>query len=303
MKALVSLIIPAFNRSGLIGETLDSVLEQHYENWECIIVDDGSTDDTRKVLDQYIKKDTRIRYVSRPSGVPKGAAACRNIGIAMSKGEYVQFLDSDDLISPEKISAQVERMENDKGFSITTCRWGRFRDNMKDAELYDDFPSYADFNDPADFLNSLPRSLNFFPIHSYLIKRQVINKAGYWNEYLSFNEDAEFITRVIANSQKIGFSGKALALYRLALGENVSEYTDIEKVKDGLISWKLIELYLKVRFGKEASLFLKKGKGEFYLKIKGFPEIIEEERVFFKDQIKSDTSKPGLLKRILKKIN
>ncbi|MEO2064643.1 MAG: glycosyltransferase family 2 protein [Christiangramia sp.] len=303
MKPLVSIIIPTYNRAHLIKQTLDSVLKQTYKKWECIIVDDGSEDDTAQLICRFSETDSRIRYIKRSSNFPKGAASCRNIGLSVSTGEYIQFLDSDDIISPEKIGAQVDKMENDKAFSLITCKWGHFKKNAGDAEIFNDFPSYADFDTPADFLNSLPRSLNFFPIHSYLIRRQVINKAGFWNEYLNFNEDAEFIIRIIANSQKIGFSEKALALYREASGGNVSEYSDIKKVRDGLKSWKLIELYIKVRFGEQADPFLNKGKGEFYLKIKDFPEIIEEQSSFFKDQINNDPSKKGFFNRIRKKIN
>lgn len=303
MKPLVSIIIPTYNRVHLIEQTLDSVLKQTYDNWECIIVDDGSEDNTAELISGFSETNSRIKYIKRSSGFPKGAASCRNIGISISTGEYIQFLDSDDIISPEKISAQVDKMENERSFSVITCRWGHFKENAGDAEIFNDFPSYADFDTPADFLNSLPRSLNFFPIHSYLIRRHIINKAGFWNEYLNFNEDAEFIIRIIANSQKIGFSGKALALYRVASGGNVSEYTDVKKVMDGLKSWKLIELYIKVRFGEEADRFLNKGKGEFYLKIKDFPEIIEKQSSFFKDQINSDPSNKGIFNRIRKKIN
>lgn len=303
MKALVSIIIPTYNRSSLLKQTLDVVLDQNYKNWECIIVDDGSTDATSQLLQNYSEKDPRFSYISRPLDVPKGAAACRNIGISRSKGKYLQFLDSDDIITPEKISAQVERMENDEDLSVITCKWGRFMNDQDDAEVFKEFLSYNDFDRPEDFFNALPKSLNFFPIHAYLIRRKTINKAGYWNEYLNFNEDAEFMSRIIANSQKIGFSKEGLALYRLPIDKNVSEYTDIKKVRDGLTSWKLIELYLRIRFGNEVDSFIKKGKGEFFLSIKGFPGIIEQEKIFFKEQIKSDTSKSGFLKRLRKKLN
>jgi len=95
---LVSIIIPTYNRAHLIGETLDSVLAQTYTNWECIVVDDGSTDDTNKLLAAYCEKDARFQYHHRPTKRPKGANACRNYGFELSKGEYIQFFDSDDII-------------------------------------------------------------------------------------------------------------------------------------------------------------------------------------------------------------
>jgi len=93
---LVSIIIPTYNRVDLIRETLDSIIAQTYTNWECIVVDDGSTDSTDEVLAEYVKKDSRFQYRHRPKDRLKGANACRNYGFEMSKGEYVQFFDSDD---------------------------------------------------------------------------------------------------------------------------------------------------------------------------------------------------------------
>lgn len=93
----VSIIIPTFNRATLIGETLDSVLAQTYPHWECIVVDDGSTDGTQEVVQQYVEKDNRFRFYQRYRE-PKGAPTCRNIGLDNASGEYVMFLDSDDLL-------------------------------------------------------------------------------------------------------------------------------------------------------------------------------------------------------------
>ena len=96
---LVSIIIPTFNRAQFIGEALDSVLSQTYAHWECIIVDDGSTDNTSEVLSAYCLKDKRFQYFKRPSHWPKGANGSRNYGISKSKGVYFAFCDDDDFLS------------------------------------------------------------------------------------------------------------------------------------------------------------------------------------------------------------
>src|SRR5690606_36556858 len=107
-QPLVSIIIPTFNRAHLIGETLDSVLAQTYQNWECIVVDDGSTDKTEATVGAYLKRDARFRLFKRPDHKPKGANACRNYGFEKSKGEYVQWFDSDDLMHPEKLTIKIK---------------------------------------------------------------------------------------------------------------------------------------------------------------------------------------------------
>jgi len=97
VQALVSIIIPTYNRAHLLGETLDSVIAQTYNKWECIIVDDGSTDYTEVLLGFYCEKDSRIQFYEREL-LPKGASHCRNIGLEKAKGNYCIFLDSDDLL-------------------------------------------------------------------------------------------------------------------------------------------------------------------------------------------------------------
>lgn len=88
-EPLVSIIIPTYNRAHLIGETLDSVLAQTYENWECIVVDDGSTDHTDEVMAEYCAKDSRFRYFHRPDTHKPGGNGARNYGFLMSRGEFV----------------------------------------------------------------------------------------------------------------------------------------------------------------------------------------------------------------------
>jgi glycosyltransferase involved in cell wall biosynthesis len=104
---LVSVIIPTYNRAHLIGETLDSVLAQTYTNWECIIVDDGSADNTDDIINNYINTDIRFQFHYRPKSRQKGANACRNYGFQVSKGTFVMFLDSDDLLKNSCIANRI----------------------------------------------------------------------------------------------------------------------------------------------------------------------------------------------------
>lgn len=110
---LISIIIPTYNRAHLLGETLDSILSQTYQNWECIVVDDGSTDITKEVITKYLTKDFRFRYYERPLNKPKGANACRNYGLQKSNGEYINFFDSDDLMGPEFLVRKLEVLEQE----------------------------------------------------------------------------------------------------------------------------------------------------------------------------------------------
>jgi len=94
-KILISIIIPTYNREHLIGNTLKSLVNQTYQNWECIVVDDGSTDNTKNIIESYRNNDNRFSFYKREI-LPKGASHCRNIGLSKAKGQFVVFLDSDD---------------------------------------------------------------------------------------------------------------------------------------------------------------------------------------------------------------
>jgi glycosyltransferase involved in cell wall biosynthesis len=115
---LISIITPCYNSAPFISQTIESVLAQTYQNWEMIIVDDGSTDNSYDIILAYTQQDTRIRIYQMEQNT--GAAVCRNKAIELSQGEYLAFLDSDDLWIPEKLEKQLRFMqENDCDFSFT----------------------------------------------------------------------------------------------------------------------------------------------------------------------------------------
>lgn len=128
---LVSIIIPSYNRAHLIGETLDSVLAQTYTNWECIVVDDGSTDHTLEVLAGYCKKDARFQYHNRPKNRTKGANACRNYGFELSKGKYIQLLDSDDILEVFCLYERVNLILKEKSINLLIRDTSNLIDNQK----------------------------------------------------------------------------------------------------------------------------------------------------------------------------
>ena len=105
----VSIITPAYNAAAVIGDTIHSVIGQTYKNWEIIIVDDCSTDNTYEVACKFAKKDNRIKVLRHKSN--HGVAAARNTALAAATGEYIAFLDSDDLWLPNKLECQIAFME------------------------------------------------------------------------------------------------------------------------------------------------------------------------------------------------
>lgn len=280
-KALVSIIIPTYNRAHLIGETLKSVLEQTYKNWECIVVDDGSKDETSEIVQCYLDKDSRFKYYLRPKNRPKGANACRNYGFELSKGEYIQWLDSDDLIGQEKITEQVALLEQKGGFFIATCKWEYFSESSNFNGLKESERSvYNSFLDMDDFLEQLARSEGFFPPHAYLLPRKITIDSGNWLEYLHINQDGEYFSRIFLRSQGVLFSERSKVYYRLATGSNVSALSNKKKMIQAVDSWKLIEANFVLRFGSATNLvqISKKYLAQRISELN--PDFIRENRIF-----------------------
>lgn len=105
---LVSIVIPVYNREHLIEETLESIVKQSYSNWECILVDDCSVDNTKEVCISFCQKDSRISFYERPKQMLKGANSCRNYGFQKSKGEFIQWFDSDDIMHQDKLKIKIQ---------------------------------------------------------------------------------------------------------------------------------------------------------------------------------------------------
>ncbi|MGX7668103.1 glycosyltransferase family 2 protein [Flavobacterium pedocola] len=190
MQPFISIIIPTFNRANLIGETLDSIVEQTHADWECILVDDGSTDNSREVIETYLKKDSRFRYFERPSDRKKGANACRNYGFEQSKGAYVKWFDSDDVLLPDALEKQLEVLK-ETGKQIAVCEYHLFRNR----ETENIVPQYLNEKVTNLFLTYISGDITL-NTQIVLFSRDVVE--GYlFDESLSRAQDLDFIYRIL----------------------------------------------------------------------------------------------------------
>ncbi|SFI24266.1 glycosyltransferase family 2 protein [Halpernia frigidisoli] len=112
MKKTVSIIIPNYNRANLIVETLESIVAQTYKNWECLIIDDGSKDNSIEVINNFIAVDHRFKLYERDAKSPKGANSCRNIGAKKAKGDYIIYFDSDDLMLENHLEIKINTIKS-----------------------------------------------------------------------------------------------------------------------------------------------------------------------------------------------
>jgi glycosyltransferase involved in cell wall biosynthesis len=132
LKSKVSVIIPSYNKSNYITKTLDSLINQDFNAWEAIVVDDGSTDNSIQIIQRYTKKDKRIFFYSREI-LPKGASTCRNIGIKKSQSEYIIFLDADDLLTTNTLKQRVNLVDKNPEMDFLVFPLGHFYKHIGDC--------------------------------------------------------------------------------------------------------------------------------------------------------------------------
>jgi glycosyltransferase involved in cell wall biosynthesis len=196
-KPLVSILVPTYNRANLIGETLDSIMAQTYSNWECIIVDDGSIDETKTVVQTYCHKDTRFQYHKRPKNLPKGGNAARNYGFELSKGEFVNWFDDDDLMHKEFIKTKLNQFKENHDFILTL---GSIidRDNLKDKIQVE---NYQIGNLFKDYL--LWKVQIFTP--NALFKRNFLIDKKLFSENIIRGQETEFFSRIFFKTRYKSF--------------------------------------------------------------------------------------------------
>jgi len=208
MESLISIIIPTYNRADLIGETLESLMAQTYLNWECIVVDDGSTDYTAELMFFYCKTDVRIKLFDRPKTKNKGANACRNFGFQLSNGEFVNWFDSDDIMHPEFLKKKIEVLHNKTGYCCISeiQRFSVQNGIVRNGTLT-----------PVKFKNLLEDLLLqkiAIPTHNPMWRKSLLNGFELFDEELQHSQDLEFHSRIFSENDQVEVIEEALLYVR-----------------------------------------------------------------------------------------
>ena len=232
MPPLISVIIPAHNAESTILPCIQSVLNQSYSHFEIICVNDSSSDRTLKHLETL--KDNRIQIITVSA---RSASAARNIGLRSSRGEYLQFLDADDLLSANKFESQINRLLSSTGDAIGNCPWAHFVSEPSEAKW-----KRQSIDRDISTIDWLVKSWNgegMSQTACWLTPRSLLEKAGKWNELLSRNpnDDGEFFCRVLATGNSIAFVDDTLVYYRKPSTPNVSFVKDSQQARSLLKSY------------------------------------------------------------------
>jgi glycosyltransferase involved in cell wall biosynthesis len=204
---LVSVIIPTYNRAHFLGEAMDSVWAQTYRPIEMLVVDDGSTDNTPQVLEDWGKRHSEdpqfeLRYFHQEN---KGAPAARNLGLIESSGEFIQFLDADDFLLPDKLRQAVETIERSQvDFAYAEVAVSDDRLNLVPGERYGK-PLRGHAKDVTAYT---------WPIMGPVYRRSVNREAGPWDEELAASQDWEYAARIKLLEYACCFDKRVGALFR-----------------------------------------------------------------------------------------
>ncbi|RJQ29496.1 glycosyltransferase [Candidatus Parcubacteria bacterium] len=203
-KPLVSIITPAYNAGAYLGDTIRSVLAQTYSSFEHIVVDDGSTDDTAKVVRAI--SDPRIKYLYQKNS---GQSSARNAGIAAAKGKYIAFLDADDLFLPGKLSEQVNYLETNPNCDFCYCKIYHFFHDEPDR-LY-----YLKMEHPSGYLFGRLLMTNFINPLSAVVRRDIFEKHGAFEPSYRWADEQYVWLKLSYRKVRFCYIDKVLAYYRL----------------------------------------------------------------------------------------
>ncbi|XHR93518.1 glycosyltransferase family 2 protein [Mucilaginibacter sp. UC70_90] len=222
--------MPAYNAGKYIAEAVRSIAGQTYTNWELIIVNDGSTDDTSFVLKQLT--DPRIGIYHQENG---GQCTAANKAFSLSKGRFIKFMDADDVISPGYIAEQVKRI-GDNDDVVASAAWGRFyNDDISSFKVNEDL--IREDCKPIDWLvSSMDGKQAMMQCALWLIPRPLLEKSGLWDERLSLVNDFEFITRVLLQASEIRFAQNSVLYYRSGISNSLSALTSRRAIESAFTS-------------------------------------------------------------------
>ncbi|MBU2950245.1 glycosyltransferase [Tamlana agarivorans] len=233
MKNFISIIIPSYNKAPFIAETLESLINQTYPNWEAVIVDDGSTDNSIDIINAFCNQDSRIKLYERVK-LPKGGSTCRNIGLKQAKGKYILFLDADDLLAQECLNQRLSLISQSPNNNFWVFSTGTFYKKIGDSNSIW-VPKGDNF-----LIRFLKHNLPW-NIMSVVWDRTYINQLNGFDTDFTRLQDVELHTRALLD-KSVSFetypTHLADAFYRIdteRTGQDIKQ--QLEKQKNGVLTY------------------------------------------------------------------
>ncbi|MEQ8384393.1 MAG: glycosyltransferase family A protein [Coleofasciculus sp. A1-SPW-01] len=223
----VSIIIPLYNKVAYIADTIKSVISQTFPDWEMLIVDNGSTDGSRENVQQF--QDIRIRLLQFPK---RGPGAARNYGLLHKRGQWIQFMDADDLLEPDHLEQQLSIARDNPEADIIACYWQEFTDGNPTQRIV---KQPLGIGQPIEVLRDSAIAFAPWAVHAALIKQTAISLDCYWPEQLDqyLGEDIAFWFRLISKCT-VAYGQHKSALYRIHTSQCRTQISNAEKWFEGV---------------------------------------------------------------------
>ncbi len=237
MKPLVSILIPAYNAEQWLPDTLRSAIAQTWDRKEIIVVDDGSTDQTLAIARTF--ESGCVKVFTQKN---QGAAATRNNAFSLSQGDYIQWLDADDLLGPEKVAKQMEALgDSPNKLTLLSGSWGRFWHRPQCAT----FVPTALWSDlsKAEWLTRKMGQNLYMQTASWLVSRELTEAAGPWNIRLLGDDDGEYFCRILLASNGVRFVPEAKVYYRASGSSSLSYIGNSDKKREA--QWVSMQLHIR----------------------------------------------------------
>jgi glycosyltransferase involved in cell wall biosynthesis len=240
MKPLVSILIPAYNAEEWIADTVRSAIGQTWSRKEIIIVDDGSNDRTAEVARQFASKEVTVVSIEN-----QGAAAARNHALQLSQGDYIQWLDADDLLAPDKVESQLSALRDiDHKRKLLSSPWAYFNYRPKRANFIPN-SLWQDLTPVEWLLRKMGENLHM-QTSTWLTSRELAQAAGPWDTRLISDDDGEYFCRVLLASEGTHFVPESRVFYRVTSSSRWSFVGTSDKKRNALLlSMKLHVQYLR----------------------------------------------------------
>lgn len=213
----VSILIPCYNSEKFVADTLESCINQTYKNWEVILVDDESNDKSFEIAKKY--ESDKIKVFRQKNS---GACCARNLAFEKSTGDYIVYLDADDIISPNYLERHVAVLDSSETGTISFCVWGKFRNDIKDA-VFEKLSICKDYLPAAELLIALWQDGVMLQTTCYMTPRELVTKSGGWDETVLKNQDGEFFSRILVLAKTAKYVSDAKVYYR------TGEYTSVSR--------------------------------------------------------------------------
>ncbi len=239
MAALVSILIPAFNAERWIGAAIKSATDQTWANKEIIVIDDGSSDRTLSIARRFESKSVQV--ISQEN---RGASAARNEALSLAQGDYIQYLDADDVLALDKIAEQMKHAQpGHSSLELLSAAFGVFHIRTERA-IFKPTAIWHDLT-PIEWISrNFSEHAWMFP-GAWLISRRICEKTGPWDERLSLNDDGEYICRAVLASERVTFIKSSICFYRNSGYTQLSRDTSERGLQSLLLSLRLCIEHLR----------------------------------------------------------